>query len=100
MPSFYETFSFVTFEAAAAGLAPIVTPVSGVADFIKDGENGILIEPTLPGVVQGIRRFLELSAENRRRMGQRAQQTATQFGLQQFALRWQGRYREMSPTGC
>ena len=43
LPSSYETFSLVTFEAAASGLPVLATPVSGVRELIKDGRNGFLI---------------------------------------------------------
>jgi len=42
-PRQYETFSLGTFEAAAAGLPVLVTPVSGPTDLIKHGENGYFI---------------------------------------------------------
>jgi UDP-glucose:(heptosyl)LPS alpha-1,3-glucosyltransferase len=43
LPSSYETFSLVTFEAAASGLAILAAPVSGVRELIEDGRNGFLI---------------------------------------------------------
>lgn len=43
LPSSYETFSLVTFEAAASGVPILATPVSGVRELIRDGENGLLI---------------------------------------------------------
>ncbi len=49
LPSSYETFSLVTFEAAASGLPVLATPVSGVRELIEDGRNGFLItrEPSV-----------------------------------------------------
>lgn len=44
LPSSYETFSLVTFEAAASGLPLLATPVSGVRELIEDGSNGFLID--------------------------------------------------------
>lgn len=44
LPSSYETFSLVTFEAAASGLPLLATPVSGVRELIDDGRNGFLID--------------------------------------------------------
>ena len=45
LPSSYETFSLVTFEAAASGLPILATPVNGVRELIEDGRNGFLIAP-------------------------------------------------------
>ena len=44
LPSSYETFSLVTFEAAASGLPILATPVNGVRELIEDGRNGFLID--------------------------------------------------------
>ena len=46
LPSSYETFSLVTFEAAASGLPVIAGDVNGVRELITSGENGYLVEPT------------------------------------------------------
>ena len=43
LPSSYETFSLVTFEAAASAMAILAAPVSGVRELIDDGRNGFLI---------------------------------------------------------
>ncbi len=43
LPSSYETFSLVTFEAAASALPVLATPVNGVRELIEDGHNGFLI---------------------------------------------------------
>ncbi len=43
LPSSYETFSLVTFEAAASALPIVATPVSGVRELLQDGRNGFLI---------------------------------------------------------
>jgi UDP-glucose:(heptosyl)LPS alpha-1,3-glucosyltransferase len=44
LPSGYETFSLVTYEAAASGLPLLVTPVHGVTDLLVEGRNGWFIE--------------------------------------------------------
>jgi glycosyltransferase involved in cell wall biosynthesis/GT2 family glycosyltransferase len=44
LPTAYETFSLVTYEAAAAGLPLLVTRVSGVEDILVDGRNGWFID--------------------------------------------------------
>jgi glycosyltransferase involved in cell wall biosynthesis len=42
-PSQYETFGLAAFEAAAAGLAVIATPVGAIPELVIDGETGILV---------------------------------------------------------
>lgn len=40
LPSYYEGQPLVMIEAAAFGLAILTTPVCGMLDFVRDGENG------------------------------------------------------------
>ena len=45
LPTFREGFARVLLEAAAIGLPIISTNVTGVREFIRQNEEGILIEP-------------------------------------------------------
>lgn len=78
MPSRYESFSLVTFEAAACGLPIVASPVHGVRELIRDGENGFLVASE-PGAIA--RRLRELAAdpELRARMGAAARRAALAF---------------------
>ena len=88
LTSFYEVFPLVTLEAAAANLPLIVTPLNGVEEFLCDGENGILVEPTSEGVSQGIARFLDLSLDARLAMGVQAQQDVKKYTTENFVAAW------------
>ncbi len=81
LPSSYETFSLVTFEAAASGLPVLATPVSGVRELIRDGENGFLIAAE-PGSIA--ERLTELAGEHslRERMGLAARDSTLAFTWQ------------------
>ncbi len=78
LPSSYETFSLVTFEAAASGLPVLATPVSGVRELIEDGRNGYLIsrEPEL--IAERLRR-LAADPELRSALGRAARESALAF---------------------
>jgi glycosyltransferase involved in cell wall biosynthesis len=41
LPSYYEGQPLVMIEAAAFGLAILTTPVCGMLDFVREGENGL-----------------------------------------------------------
>jgi len=59
-PSLAEGFGIVFLEAMAAGLAVIATAVGGIADFLKDGENGLFCEPGNPeDIVEKIKILIE-----------------------------------------
>lgn len=78
LPSSYETFSLVSFEAAASGLPVLATPVSGVRELIEDGVSGFLIERDAAQIAELLRR-LRADPELRARLGQAARAAALRF---------------------
>jgi UDP-glucose:(heptosyl)LPS alpha-1,3-glucosyltransferase len=44
LPTLYETFSLVAYEAAATGLPIIATAVSGINDLVQENVGGLLVE--------------------------------------------------------
>jgi glycosyltransferase involved in cell wall biosynthesis len=91
-PSAYEVFPLVALEAAAAGLPLIASRLNGVEELLRDGENGFQVQRTVPGVVQGIRRFLSLGAGAKGDMGRRAQNDVSIYSNEAFCARWQRLY--------
>jgi UDP-glucose:(heptosyl)LPS alpha-1,3-glucosyltransferase len=78
LPSSYETFSLVTFEAAASGLPVLATPVNGVRELIEDGYNGFLISREPRAIAD---RLTQLGADPalRTRLGQAARRSALAY---------------------
>lgn len=78
LPSLYDPSPNVVFEAMATGIPAIVTPVTGTAEIITSGVDGIVAEsPAKP--------VRELADPRRRReMGAAARATAEQFGADRF----------------
>lgn len=93
-PSAYETFSLVSYEAAAAGLPVIAPLLNGVEDLIRDGENGFVTARTVDGVSEALHRFLEMPREAREEMGKRARASAAEYNQARFSERWRAFYRE------
>ena len=91
-PSLYETFSLVTYEAAASGLPIVVSQLYGVEDLVRDGDNGFLIETSVAGVIEGLQRILGLSAADRCIMGQRARLAASACSEEHFVDAWRAFY--------
>ena len=60
IPSERSTGQVVLFEAMALGKPVVATRVAGTVDYIRDGENGILVEPSsAPALEQAINRLLK-----------------------------------------
>lgn len=58
-PSLAEGLGIVFIEAQACGVPPIGTRVGGIPDVIKDGENGLLIEPkSSPAIAEAVKKLL------------------------------------------
>jgi len=92
LPSSYETFSLAAYEAAAAGLPLIVTCTSGIEDIVRDGENGIVIRTDCSSIAEGIRKFLRLGPDARRRMGTSARESVQRYSTTSFVNAWRAVY--------
>lgn len=95
LPTAYETFSLVTFEAAASGLPLLVTPVSGVRELISDGENGFLIDRD-PGAIAARLVQLGANAALRRRLGEAARCSALEFSWEEMVRKHQRLYASVA----
>lgn len=88
LPSAYETFSLAAFEAAGAGLPLAVPRLHGVAQILRDGENGWLVQRD----VQHLRETLDviggLEASELTKIGERARQSIHKYGIEPFLERW------------
>jgi glycosyltransferase involved in cell wall biosynthesis len=78
LPTAYETFSLVTFEAAAAGLPLLVTRVSGVEEILRSDVNGWFIERDADAIAARLER-LAVDAGLRASMGAAARAAAESF---------------------
>jgi glycosyltransferase involved in cell wall biosynthesis len=78
MASSYETFSLVTFEAAASGLPIVATAVNGVRELILDGQNGYLVTADAEAIAERLRR-LSFDPSLRMRLGAAAREAALGF---------------------
>jgi len=93
-PSLYETFSLVSFEAAAAGLPIIVTPLYGVEDYLVDKQNGILVGRNVQEILNGINYFLSLSSKDLENMKQNAIKDTKKYSRENFLNNWRDFYKE------
>ncbi len=71
-----EGFGLVYLEAGASALPVVAGGSGGVVDVVRDGENGLLVDPESPADVAGALRFLLGHPEEARRMGARGRELA------------------------
>lgn len=75
LPTYHEGMSNVLMEASAAGRPVIATDISGCREIFEEGVTGFGCKPGDSGdLIRALKRFLELSSEERAVMGQRARE--------------------------
>jgi glycosyltransferase involved in cell wall biosynthesis len=77
LPSEYETFSLVTYEAAASGLPVVATLCGGIEDLI-DADTGVVIDRSVAGIADALER-LAVDRDERRRLGSNARARASAY---------------------
>ena len=94
LPSSYETFSLVSFEAAASGLPVVAAPVSGVRELIEDGRNGFLVDRDPETVAARLRELDDPGL--RARLGAAARESALQFTWARMVARHRELYARVA----
>jgi glycosyltransferase involved in cell wall biosynthesis len=86
LPSVHEGLPKVMIEAMASGLVCIGTPISGIVDLIRDGENGYLTEGiAAEAIAETVRRAFD---ERDAGLGRRARAIVEEaFSLERYAAR-------------
>jgi glycosyltransferase involved in cell wall biosynthesis len=87
LPSRSEPFGIALLEAMAVGKAVVATRVGGIPEFVRDGSNGILVEPNDPDALAEALCKMVTDASRRERMGMAGKQIV----LEGFTALHQGR---------
>ena len=87
MPTAFESWALVGLEAMACGVPVLMPLVGGIAEYLRDGENGLVIERNAADVARKIRRLLE-DPQLRSRLGTRARETALAFSWPKVAKQY------------
>ena len=74
-PSLTEGFGYVVAEAMASGIPVIVTPNTGAADLVVDGQNGFVVPARDSGAIRERLTYLANHPAALREMGRRARET-------------------------
>lgn len=75
LPSESESLGLALLEAMASELVCVATRTMGPTEIIEPDKNGLLVDISSAGVVEGLRKALELNAHERSVIGRRARQT-------------------------
>jgi glycosyltransferase involved in cell wall biosynthesis len=97
LSSRWEGLPMSLLEAGACGLPAVVTDVPGSREIIAHGHNGFLASAAdISGLCAAMSRMMQLSHEERARMGANARRRVlARFGLDAVLDRWEGLYREL-----
>ncbi len=96
LASTYETFSLVTYEAAAAGLPILAPALNGIRDLLRDGENGFLVTRSKLSITSALERITALSEGELQVMGNNARRSAASFSEERFADAWRDFYGNLN----
>lgn len=89
LPSYNEGLPMSVLEAMAHGLPVVSTPVGGIPEAVRDGEEGFLVQPgDIQALAERISRLLE-DVALRTQMGQAARYRAkSTFGVDRVVEQW------------
>lgn len=96
LPSYAEGLPMSILEAMAWGLPTICTPVGSVHEYVKDGVNGLLVQP---GQIDALARAIEQLAadrELRSRLGRVARATVEPLDAEQYVKKMCSLYRSVA----
>jgi UDP-glucose:(heptosyl)LPS alpha-1,3-glucosyltransferase len=90
-PTSYEAFPLVALEAAASGLPLLATPVNGIRELLRDGENGFLIRAE-PDEIAARLRLLGEDRALRERLGEAARAASLEYSWTKMVERHDALY--------
>jgi phosphatidylinositol alpha-1,6-mannosyltransferase len=94
-----EGFGIVYLEAGAAGKPVVAGNVAGALDAVRDGETGLLVDPTDPGALAGAITRLLCDRDLAARLGAAGAEHARAFAWPLIAARVRDVLRELLPPG-
>lgn len=94
LPTLYDPFSNASLEAMATGIPVLTTRGNGVAELIKEGGNGFVIEDPLDaqGIAAAVLSFFRSS--EKRFIGERAREACANLDMETVVKRMIGIYEE------
>lgn len=95
--SSYEGLPISLIEALGVGVVPICTPVGGIVNVIKSGENGILSKDiSEESYYRAIKGFLEMSDDEIKTMSGKALESYAPYSMKECAAKYIDLFRLLS----
>lgn len=95
--SFSEGIAGALLQAMATGRIVISTSAGGIPEYLKDGENGFLVNiGDYKGMTKKIQEVLNLSREKKERITQNAVNTAKRYSIENTVNKYIELFKEMS----
>jgi len=88
LPSHYEIFSLAIYQAAAAALPLILTPIYGIDELIEQGNCGYLVPRSSDGIRSALVWFSKMPKECREAMGIEARRKVSKYDSKAFVESW------------
>lgn len=94
LPSYNEGLPMALLEAMGSGLPVLTSPVGGIPELVRNGENGLLCQPGDTHAIARSISFLLTDDEARLTMGRNARQMVVEFYSEDSGVqRWDALYR-------
>ena len=98
LPSYQEGVPMALLEAMAAGLPAIVTPVGGIPDVLRNGVEGLMVEPAhVKELSAAMARLVDHDGE-RTACGRRAHERARSYDVHSYARSLAEIYQRIAPV--
>jgi glycosyltransferase involved in cell wall biosynthesis len=91
-PSRFDGFPLSPLEAMACGLVPVATDIGALRTYIRDGENGVLVQPGNPQALSAALESLIADPARWRALRRCALETATHYSWKELAHRFEALY--------